>query len=191
MKNSLANPNGWLVEENQELGVPTHVYPYTAGIVGGFIGGAAMIIPALVYGLISGYGPWYPINLVTASVLPHMQSLPPQEFTVFSPSYFAIGLLVHIAVASGLGLLFAMLLPILPGRPEFWALIVGPLLWLGAAYIALPAVNPVMSQFLDWPSFAAANIIYGVIMGFWVAHTPQVRANDAHKLVFFKPSFLR
>jgi hypothetical protein len=68
---------------------------------------------------------------------------------------------------------------------------VGPLLWFGATLIVLPQINPVMSQLLDWPSFAAANIVYGLFMGIWVAETPKVEAEMAHHLHFHRPSFLK
>jgi hypothetical protein len=191
MKNSMAARHGELAEEKRELGYPTHAYPYTAGLVGGALGGAVMAVPAIVYGLLSGNGVWYPVNLVAASVMREMQNMTPRQLSMFNPTALAVGLTIHLTVAAAVGLLFAVLLPTLPGRPVIWALIVGPLLWFGATLIVLPQINPVMSQLLDWPSFAAANIVYGLFMGFWVAETPKVEAEVAHHLHFHRPSFLR
>ncbi len=176
MKSTLAAIHSTFSEEIAELGIPTHVYPYTAGIVGGLLGGAAMVIPALIYGVVSGHGPWYAVNLVAATVLPSMQSQGPAAFESFNLLYLVIGLVIHLIVSMLLGLAFAILLPTLPGRPQLWALIVGPLLWLAATSIVLPTINPTMSQLLDWPSFAIANIVYGVVMGTCVARSPKVRA---------------
>jgi hypothetical protein len=175
-------------EGSRELGYPAHVYPYAAGIVGGAIGGVAMIVPAVIYGFLSGKGIWYPVNLVAATFMREMQGMALQELTAFAPSWLAVGLVTHLTVASSIGLIFALLLPTLPGRPVLWALIVGPLLWFGATIIVLPQINPVMSQLLDWPSFAAANIVYGLVMGLWVAATPEVDAEKAHHLRFNRPS---
>lgn len=177
-------------EDRRELGFPTHTYPYSAGLLGGAIGGVAMAIPALAFGLLSGYGIWYPLNLVAATLLREMQGMTRQQLSAFSFSGLVVGLIIHLAVASGIGLVFAVLLPTLPGRPGIWALIVGPLLWFAATLIVLPQVNPVMSQLLDWPSFAAANIFYGLVMGVWVAGTPKVEAEFAHYLRFLRPHFL-
>lgn len=176
-KSSLKGLHASFSEEIEELGIPRHVYPYTAGIVGGLLGGAAMVFPALLYGLLSGHGPWYAANLVAATVLPPLQGQGPGSFESFNLLYLGVGLTIHIIVATMLGLTFAILLPTLPGRPQLWALIVGPLLWLAATSIVLPTINPVMSRLLDWPSFAIANLVYGVVMGLWVARTPRVRAN--------------
>ncbi len=177
-------------DENHELGFPTHVYPYTAGIAGGAVGGLAMAIPALAYGWLSGHGIWYPINLVAATVLRELQVLTPEQLTAFNLSALAVGLALHLVVASALGLLFAILLPTLPGRPIIWAVIIGPLLWFSATLIVLPQINPVMSQLLDWPSFGLANIVYGLVMGTWVMRTPMVQSEQAHHLHFQRPSFL-
>ncbi len=191
MKDSMAAKHGRFAEEKRELGYPTHAYPYAAGFVGGALGGAAMAISAIIYGLLSGHGVWYPVNLVAATVMREMQKMTPKQLSAFSPVALAVGLIVHLMVAGTVGLLFAVLLPTLPGRPIIWALIIGPLLWFGATLIVLPQINPVMSQLLDWPSFAAANIVYGLFMGFWVAETPKVEAEVAHHFHFHPPSFLR
>ncbi len=177
VKNATRIARGGFVEDRPELGVPAYVYPYRAPVAGGLVGGAAKVVPALANGVLSGYGPWYPVNLVAATVFPHLQGLGPQALARFDPLYLGVGLAIHLVVATMLGFLFAVLLPALPGRPELWALIVGPLLWLGATVVALPMLNPIMSQLLDWPSFALANLVFGLVMGTWVAHTPKIPAS--------------
>jgi hypothetical protein len=191
MKKTMAVNGVPFIEDKRELGYPTHAYPYSAGLVGGALGGAAMVIPAFAYGLLSGYGIWYPVNLVAATVMRGMQGMTRQQLSTFNPGALGVGLIIHLVVASAIGLVFALLLPTLPGRPIIWALIVGPVLWFAATLIVLPQINPVMSQLLDWPSFAAANIVYGLVMGYCVAETPQVEADVAHHLHFHRPNFLR
>jgi uncharacterized protein DUF6789 len=171
-------------------GYPAEVYPYTAGIVGGLLGGAVMVIPALIYGLLSGYGPWLPVNLIAATVIRGIQGMTREQAAAFDPIALVVGLTIHLIMATALGLLFAMLLPTLPGRPQIWALIIGPLLWFGATIIVLPQVNPAMTRFLDWPSFGLGNIAYGLIMGFWVEQTQRVPAHTQDFLLrFYWPSF--
>ena len=190
MKNTIVAKHVTVAEDKRELGYPTHAYPYSAGLVGGALAGATMVLPAILYGLASGYGIWYPVNLVAATLMREMQGMNPQQLSAFNPSALVVGLVLHLTVAAAIGLLFAILLPTLPGPPVVWALIVGPLLWFAATLIVLPQINPVMSQYLHWPSFAAANIVYGLFMGFWVAETPRVEAEVAHHLHFHRPRFL-
>src|SRR6185295_15555440 len=43
--------------------LPIEIYPISAGIKGGLAGGAAMALLAAVYGIVSGNGVWYAMNL--------------------------------------------------------------------------------------------------------------------------------
>ncbi len=156
--------------------IPAMVYPYRAGVYGGLLGGLAMVPVALSYGLLSGRGIWYPINLVAATLIRSWQQASPDQVAQFSLAGLVVGLAIHIVMSAGLGLLFAVLLPTLPGQPLYWAFLVGPILWSGAVYAGLPLLNPVMAQYIDLPSFAAANILYSLVLGVWVAHTPKVPA---------------
>src|ERR1043166_5910508 len=47
--------------------LPLKIYPYSAGIRGGLVGGAAMAILAILYGLIGHKSIWYPVNLLAAA----------------------------------------------------------------------------------------------------------------------------
>ncbi len=190
MKDTMAVQRLHNDEPDHDLGFPTHVYAYTSGVIGGAVGGVAMAVPAFAYGWLSGHGIWYPVNLVAATMLRGLQGAAPQELAAFNPLAFVVGLILHLIVASLVGLVFAILLPTLPGRPVLWAVIIGPLLWFSTTLIVLPQINPVMSQLLDWPSFGLANIVYGLVMGTWVMRTPMVEADHAHHLYLHRPSFL-
>jgi hypothetical protein len=154
--------------------VPTTVYPYSAGILGGLWGGLVMIPVALSYGLMSGHGIWYPVNLIAATLIRSWQQVTPELIAQFSLEGLAVGLAIHVAMSVGLGLVFAVLLPTLPGRPQYWAFLVGPILWFGAVYAGLPLLNPIMARNIDLASFAVANILYSLVLGSWVARTPRV-----------------
>lgn len=156
--------------------IPAMVYPYSAGIYGGLLGGLAMIPTAIAYGLISGRGIWYPVNLIAATFFRSWQQASPEQLAQFGGTGLIVGLAIHFVMSAGLGLLFAVLLPTLPGRPLYWALLVGPILWFGAVYAGLPLLNPVMARQVDLPSFALANLLYSLILGAWVARTPKIRA---------------
>jgi hypothetical protein len=156
--------------------VPALMYPYSAGVYGGLWSGLAMIPVALAYGILSGRGIWYPVNLIAATLLRSWQQASANQLVQFSLPGLAVGLSIHLFMAIFLGLTFAILLPTLPGSPILWAFIIGPLLWAGAIFAGLPLFNPVMAQFIDWPSFAAANIVYSLVLGGWVNRIPKVPA---------------
>lgn len=145
-----------------------------SGVYGGLAGGLAMIPVALVYGIASGHGIWYPVNLIAATLFRSWQQASVSQLTQFNYGGLVFGLSIHLVVSMALGFIFAILLPALPKSPIFWAFVVGPVLWAAATFAALPLFNPVMSQYIDWMSFAVANIVYSFVMGVWVARTPKV-----------------
>src|SRR5690242_10183072 len=49
---------------------PAETYPVSAGLKGGLAGGCAMALVAMLYGVVSGHGIWYPINLLSAGFFP-------------------------------------------------------------------------------------------------------------------------
>jgi hypothetical protein len=158
------------------LAVPVMFYPYSAGMVGGLFGGAAMTLVALIYGFASGYGPWLPVNLIGATFVRQLQSLPLQQLIYFNADALVAGLALHMVLAVGLGWLFSLLLPTLPGSPLIWSLTIGPGLWMIASWLILPMINPLMARYVDHPSFFVAHLVYGLVLGSWIRHTPKIRA---------------
>ena len=153
---------------------PEWVYPYPAGIIGGLLGGVAVAIVGLAYGLISG-NTWLPVNTVAATLLREMQQQTLADLSRFDLVALVVGGFLHITVAIALGVLFSFILPALPGRPLFWGPVIGPLLWVGAMVAGLPMLNPVMAANVEWVSFGLANVLYGLTLGWWIDRTPMIR----------------
>ncbi len=160
----------------EETSVPAWVYPYRAGVIGGGLGGLAMIGVAAIYGLISGVGLWLPVNLIGATVVRDLQDASLPQLTAFHGAALVAGLALHMSLAIFLGLIFALLLPTFPGSPVLWSLLISPLLWALAAVLILPLLNPVMAQHVEHTSFFVAHVVYGLVLGWWIARTPKVRA---------------
>src|SRR5436190_19852812 len=83
----------------QEVVWPEWVYPYPAGLIGGLLGGAAIAVVGVIYGLISGIGPWLPINLVAATVLRNLQSQPLEALKGFDLLALIVGGVIHILMS--------------------------------------------------------------------------------------------
>jgi hypothetical protein len=165
----------------EEVGTawPAEIVPYRAGIRGGLAGGGVMVGIALAYGLLSGRGIWFPVNLIGAVLIRELQGAPPEVLARFHLPALLAGLLIHGLLSALLGALYGLILPTLPGSPLAWAVIVGPLLWLAATFAILPIFNPVMARYVDWPSFALAHVAYGLTMGFIVARAAR-RPGGSH-----------
>ena len=154
--------------------VPAMVYPYSAGLVGGAFGGLAMVVVALIYGVLSGHGVWLEVNLVGATLVRDLQGASLETLSQFNAAALVAGLLLHSTLSVGVGFLFVVLLPTLPGPPIIWTLTVGSLLWVLASLLILPVLNPTMVEYVDVPSFLAAHLVYGIVLGVWISHTPKV-----------------
>ena len=71
--------------------LPLKVHPISAGIKGGIVGGLVMPIPAFIYGVMSGRGVWFPINLLAGIALPGVDELPLEQACAFREQDAQIG----------------------------------------------------------------------------------------------------
>ena len=149
--------------------VPVEVQPYSAGIRGGIVGGIAMAVLALAYGLIVQRSLWYPINLLSAVALPALAQASLAELRAFSLLALVIGTIVHGLISVLVGLLYAVILPMLPRRHMLWGGVIAPLLWTGLVWAVLGIVDPTLAARVDWPWFVVSQIAFGLAAGFVVA----------------------
>src|SRR5712692_5118955 len=60
----------WMTQELHRARLPLEIYPISAGVKGGLAGSVAMAFLAVLSGIISRRGMWYPINLLSAGFFP-------------------------------------------------------------------------------------------------------------------------
>jgi hypothetical protein len=148
------------------LRLPQDVHPIAAGLRGGIVGGAAMPVPALLWGLFSGHGLTYPVNLLAGMVLPGVGRMTVAELEQFHASLLLVALVIHVAMSAIIGLIYGVLLPTLPSvpRPIAWGGLFMPILWTGASYVAMQVVNPALPGKVSWPWFILSQLIFGITM---------------------------
>jgi hypothetical protein len=158
--------------------LPLKVRPISAGVRGGIVGGLVMPIPALLYGLISGHGIWFPINLLSAMVIPTLEELDVAQLEKFRLSALVVGIVIHAVFSIGFGLLYGVVLPTLPDigglGPIYWGGILMPVLWTGLCYGLMGIVNPALEEHVDWRWFLASQFAYGIAMAIVVFRTEQI-----------------
>jgi hypothetical protein len=161
-------------EQLHRARLPLEVYPYSAGVRGGLMGGAAMALLAILYGLIGHKSIWYPINLLAAVGSANLSAMSYQQLLAFSGTGLVLASIIHVAASALVGLLYSVLLPIFPRRPILVGGIIAPLLWSGLLYATQDIINPTLNARIDWPWFMAFQFVFGVVAGLVVARHPRV-----------------
>ena len=162
-------------EESHRVRIPAEYHPYSAGFIGGVFGGIAMAIVACGYGLIIQHSIWYPINLLAAAAMPSLANADVTQLRLFNGAGFVMALISHGVISLLVGLLYAVLLPMLPSRfSAFWGSLLAPLLWTGLISATLRLINPALNTRIDWIWFVASQVAFGMVTGYVVAHTKTV-----------------
>jgi hypothetical protein len=149
--------------------LPLEIYPISAGIKGGLVGGAVIAFLAALYGVFSGNGIWYAMNLLVAGLYPAMTTETATQVGTFNLHEFLVAAPIHLVISLLAGLLYGAMLPMVPRRPILLGGFVAPLLWSGMMYGSLAFINPVMNQRIDWAWFVPCQIAFGIVAGVVVA----------------------
>jgi len=169
--------------EGHRVNIPVKVHPYSAGLLGGAIGGVGMAIIACLYGLIAQRSLWYPVNLLAAAALPALASAGPEELKAFHLSGLIVALISHGVISSLVGLLYAAILPMMPSRfTAFWGSFLAPILWTALIASTLNIVNPALNARIAWGWFIASQVAFGLITGYVVAHSKTVETAQSWPL---------
>jgi len=145
--------------------LPVHTYPVSAGVKGGWAGSVAMAALACAYGVLKVGSIWYPINLLASVVYAQSVKLGPAELLTFHADSFAIAVVLHGLGSTLVGILYGVMLPMLPRRPIVLGGVIAPVLWSGALYSMLGLLNPTLQGRIDWLWFIASQVAFGIVAG--------------------------
>ncbi len=154
--------------------MPVEVQPLSAGIKGGIVGGVAMAVVAIGYGLLFQRSAWYPINLLSAVAMPAMAEADLATLRAFNGTALLLGIVAHGAISLLAGLLYAVILPMLPRRHMLWGGLVAPLLWTGLLWALLGVINPALNARVDWRWFIASQVAFGLAAGYVVSKAQPI-----------------
>jgi hypothetical protein len=154
--------------------LPLEIYPISAGVKGGLAGSVAMALLAGAYGLFSGNGIWYPMNLLVAGLFPEMATQTVSQIGAFHLRAFLAAVPIHLMISILVGLLYGAMLPMASKRPIVLGGFTAPLLWSFLIYGSLAAINPVMNQRIDWLWFVFSQMGFGMVAGLIVARQERV-----------------
>ena len=161
--------------------LPVQTFNIMAGVKGGLAGGAAMTIPAALYGLLKYHSIWYAMNLLAAGGFVSWAGASNAFLSEFHLQGLLAALAIHAVTSVLVGLLYGAVLPMFPKLPILTAGILVPLFFTGLLYSAIGIVSPILNERIDWFWFVASQIAFGLVCGFVVnlherVRTPQFRA---------------
>jgi hypothetical protein len=155
--------------------IPVEVHRFSAGFLGGLAGGAAMAVLAVLYGLVVQHSIWYPINLLAAAGVPSLATASLETLREFNAAGLTVAILSHLTFSILVGLLYTVLLPMLPARFEWlFGGIMTPLIWTALLYPIFDLINPALAARVDWVWFVICQVAFGVVGGFVVFKSEKV-----------------
>ena len=163
------------VGETHRAQLPLETFPISSGIKGGIAGGLAMVIPAEIYGIVRHHSIWYVVNLLGGAGVGAWTNPTVEQLSHFRLSAFITANIIQGATTLLVGILYGALLPIWPRRPILLGGIIAPIAWTGLLYSILGLINPYFAEHIDWWSFAASQVFFGVVAGFVVAKSGRLK----------------
>src|ERR1700733_10284157 len=162
----------WMTKELHRARLPLEVYPIRAGVKGGMAGAVAMAVLAVMYGIISGRGMWYGINVLAAGFFPGRH--PFAQIGAFQWDSLLIASVLHLLISLSVGLLYGATLPMLPRHPILLGGLIAPVLWLGLVHSFVELIDPILNQRIDWLWFALSQVGFGIAAGIVVSRQERV-----------------
>lgn len=80
------------------------------------------------------------------------------------------------------GVLYAVVLPMFPKHAAFWAGILMPFIWSGIVATLLNLINPALNERINWPSFVACQLAFGLVCGYIVARSARIQTMQSWTL---------
>jgi len=170
-------------EDGHRARIPMEIHPYSAGLWGGVVGGIAMALVAIGYGLYSEGSIWYPVNLLASVMLPSLDADNTAQLVHFHWTGLIAALFLHSLLSLMVGSVYGVLLPMLPGRPLLWAGFFAPLVWSGAIWLSLSILSPALDQHIRWSWFIGSQIAFGLVAGWVIARAEPIKTMQSWPLV--------
>jgi len=162
--------------------LPLYVHPYSSGVKGGIVGGLVMAALALLYGAVAKGSIWWPVNILSATVLPGLAEGGTEALMSFSLSGLIVGAIVHGTTSILIGWLYSAALPMFPRFAWLWAGILTPLFWSALFFSVARFVSPTLAEQVSWPWFIVCQLGYGMVGGYVVARSQEIETMQTYPL---------
>lgn len=145
------------------------LHPLIVGVKAGIAGGIAMMIFAILYGVIEFHSIWYVPNLLGGAGLTGWAQPTLEQLVHFRPTAFFYAIVIDGVVSILVGVLYSALLPILPRLPILLGGVVAPVIWSLLLSQGLYSINPYLAEHTNWAWFLVSQVAFGLVASFMVA----------------------
>ncbi len=129
---------------------------------------------AVAWGLITQGSLWYSVNLLAGTMLTGFAEMTQDELATFSSAGLIVGIIIQACMSIGVGLLYGVMLPMIPRFQWLFALIIVPLMWSGLTWSAISVVDPALGKHINWLWFVASQLVFGLVTGWWILRTEKI-----------------
>lgn len=161
-------------ERRHRARLPLTIHPYSAGLIGGLIGGVVMAVVAALGGWFTDDSPWIAVNVLSGAALPSIGDMDRTQLLAFNGMAVAVGTGIHVVMSVFIGLVYGVMMPLIPRWPLFWAAIIMPVIWCGLTMASISVVNPALEHHIDWIWFIGAQVTFGLTCGWWILRTEKI-----------------
>lgn len=154
--------------------IPMEIHPYGAGLKGGLAGGLVMAAIAAIWGLVEQDSVWYPVNILGATILPDFAGDDAAQLAQWHTGAFVFGIVIHLCMSIMVGLLYGVILPMIPRFRLLFASVAVPLIWTGLAWASLEVINPILNQQINWLWFIGSQVGFGLTCWFVVSRSERI-----------------
>ena len=93
----------------------------------------------------------------------------------FNAAGLTVAILSHLTFSILVGLLYTVLLPMLPAHLEWlFGGVMTPLIWTALIYPIFDLINPALAARVDWGWFVICQVAFGLVGGFVVFKSQKV-----------------
>ncbi|MCP4838114.1 MAG: hypothetical protein GY894_01955 [Planctomycetes bacterium] len=154
--------------------LPMEIHRYRDGMIGGAIGGVVMAIFAVVWGIISHGSLWYAVNLLAGTLLSGVTDMSMEELRAFHAEGLVVGIIIQLVMSIAVGLLYGVILPIIPRGTLLFAAVIVPLIWSGLTWATISVINPALGAHIEWLAFIASQVAFGITTGWWIIRCGKI-----------------
>ena len=151
--------------------LPLEIHRVKAGVIAGIAGGLVMGVLGMIGGLVSHGSIWYPVNVVAATLV---DSIPHDQLAAFHGVALVTTIIIHSVLSIGLGLLYGILLPLMPKRPILLGSLVLPFIWSFFIFALMQFLNPLINDSINWFWFLITQVAFGVVAGIVVDKSERI-----------------